>query len=73
MLIEHNENKIIKNVEDEVGPGVLKSSVQQTSPCKNTRQQRQNRNIAFGLLAAGTFVEHWALQVQSRLETSQTA
>ena len=36
--IEHSETKIIMNFEDEVGHGVVQSSVQQILPGKNSRQ-----------------------------------
>ena len=44
-IIEHSENKIIRNFESEVGPGIVEFIIQQTLPCKKSRQQRQNRNV----------------------------
>ena len=35
LKIEHSENKIITNFENEVGPGVFQTSVQQTLPWKS--------------------------------------
>ena len=43
--IEHSENKIITHFENEVGPGVLWSSNQQTYNLQNFAQHRQNRHI----------------------------
>ena len=37
--IEHSENRIIMNFENEVGPKVLQSIIQQTLLCKNSKQQ----------------------------------
>ena len=47
--MEHSENRIITTLESEVGPGMLHSSVQQTFPCKNTRQLVQDQNMAGSL------------------------
>ena len=78
-VIEHSENKTITHFENEVGPGVLWSSNQQTFNLQNFAQHGQNRHnqlhvvCAFGILAALVFVERWtgALGVQSRYQTSQ--
>ena len=43
--IEHSENKIITHFENEVGPGVLWSSNQQTYNLQNFAQHGQNRHI----------------------------
>ena len=43
--IKQSKNKIVTKSENEVGPGVVQYSVQQTLPCKNSRQQGQNRNV----------------------------
>ena len=47
--IEHSKNKIIGNFESEVGPGVLQFSIQEAFPCKNSRQQGQNRSMVSSL------------------------
>ena len=78
--IEHSENKIITHFENEVGPGVLWSSNQQTYNLQKFRTTRTESTYnqlhvvcAFGILAALMFVECWtgALGVQSRFQTSQ--
>ena len=43
--IEYSENKIITHFENEVGPGVLWSSNQQTCNLQNFAQHGQNRHI----------------------------
>ena len=45
ILIEHSESKIITYFENEVEPGVLQSSVQQTYTLQNFSQEGQNRHI----------------------------
>ena len=53
--IEHSENRIITIFENEFGPGVLQTSVQKNSSCKNSKQQGQNgttvNDISFASLA----------------------
>ena len=46
MTTKHSENKTITNFKNEVGPGVLQSSVQQALLCKNFKQQGHTGNLA---------------------------
>ena len=80
--IEHSENKIITRFENEVGPGILQSSVQQTYNLQIIHKIRTEitynqlyKICAFGILAAVEFVECWAgaLQVWSRFQTAKMA
>ena len=45
VLIEHSENKIITYFENEVGPGVLQSNVQQIYNLQNFTHQGQSRQF----------------------------
>ena len=79
--MEHSENKIITNFENEVGPRVLQFIIQQASPCKNSRQKTELKHTqkpsscTFDILEAGMYIEHWTgtLQVQSRFQRTQIA
>ena len=42
---KHSKNKIFTNFESEAGSGVVQFIIQRTSPCKKSRQQRQNQNV----------------------------
>ena len=59
--MEYSENKIITNFANEVGPGVLQSSVQQKSPArfpnKKDRTETKPTLFALDILAAGMFIE----------------
>ena len=78
--IEHSENKISTCFENEVGPGMLQSSIQQTYNLQIIQRIRTEMThnqlhmvCAFGILAALVFVKRWtgAFQVRSRFQTTR--
>ena len=82
LSIEHSENKIVMYFENEVGPGVLQSSVQQTCNLQKfhiTRAESTNKQFivvcASDILPALVFLECQtkALQARSHSQTAQIA
>ena len=72
VLIEHSENKFIMHFENEAGPGVLESTIQQTHTLQKILTERTELThnlwqmlLIFENLATLEFVECWtrALQV----------
>ena len=77
--MEYSKNKIFMYLENEVGPGVFQSSVQQIYNLQKfhtARTESTNNQLllvfAFGILPAVVFLELWigALQVRSRFQTA---
>ena len=73
-LIEHSKTKIVTHFENEVGPWVLQSSIQQTYNLQKFRTTRtelihnQSHIVsAFSILAAVVFVERWTEALRSDL------
>ena len=66
--IEHSENIIIRNFENEVEPGVLQSRLQQTSPQENFRRKGL---CAFHIFTAGRFFERFTEHSRSDLVIKQ--
>ena len=76
---EQFKNKSMTSFQNEVGPGILQSGVQQTYNLLIIHRIRTKTTYnllhmvcAFGILAALGFLERWAgaLQVQSRFQTA---
>ena len=69
--MEHSENKFITHFENEAGPGVLQSNVQQSYTLQKilTERTESTHNLwqilfIFGNLAALEFVESWTRAFQ---------